>query len=412
MDKVRELQRQLFKAAKRHRGRRFHALYDRICRGDVLAEAWKRVRANRGAAGVDGETLSSIEAHGVAEFLRDLGEELKQGKYRPRPVRRQYIPKSDGRQRPLGIPAVRDRVVQTAAKLVLEPIFEADFHECSYGFRPRRSATQAKEAIRMTGGRGHYWVVDADIRSFFDTIDQGVLMERLQRRISDRRVLKLLRKWLRAGVMEEGKVKKATSGTPQGGVISPLLANVYLEALDETWERDCRHLGRLVRYADDCAPRRRERRANDLAILKQPCCTRDEGRPLGAGLQERASNHLELRGSRARVVSVVGKGGARLRQVRIEKTSASEPPMTCRKRRDDVKTGGSRYSGISLGATCLLPSRRPALRRRDLGSGSRAERGNLSPRCEGRIPSGRPTRKRVPMRGTGAELRVVVGKVL
>lgn len=268
MDKVRELQRQLFKAAKRHRGRRFHALYDRICRGDVLAEAWKRVRANRGAAGVDGETLSSIEAHGVAEFLRELGEELKQGKYRPRPVRRQYIPKSDGRQRPLGIPAVRDRVVQTAAKLVLEPIFEADFHECSYGFRPRRSATQAKEAIRMTGGRGHYWVVDADIRSFFDTIDQGVLMERLQRRISDRRVLKLLRKWLRAGVMEEGKVKKATSGTPQGGVISPLLANVYLEALDETWERDCRHLGRLVRYADDFVVLCRKRSQAEAALRR------------------------------------------------------------------------------------------------------------------------------------------------
>lgn len=251
MDKVRELQRQLFKAAKRHRGRRFHALYDRICRVDVLAEAWRRVRANRGAAGVDGETLSAIEARGVAEFLRELGEELKQGRYRPRPVLRQYIPKPDGRQRPLGIPAVRDRVVQTAAKLVLEPIFEADFHECSYGFRPRRSATQAKEAIRMTGGRGHYWVVDADIRSFFDSIDQDTLMERLRRRISDRRVLKLLRKWLQAGVMEEGKLRKATSGTPQGGVISPLLANVYLDALDEAWEREWQHLGRLVRYADD-----------------------------------------------------------------------------------------------------------------------------------------------------------------
>lgn len=250
-DKVRELQRRLYKAAKQNRGRRFHALYDRIYRGDVLAEAWRRVRANRGTSGVDGETLEAIEIRGLPEFLTELGDELQAGKYRPRPVRRVYIPKSSGEDRPLGIPAVRDRVVQMAAKLVLEPIFEADFHDCSYGFRPRRSATQAKEAIRMTGGRGHYHVVDADIRGFFDAIDQDLLLERLRSRISDRRVLKLLRKWLRSGVMEEGEVRKSTSGTPQGGVISPLLANIYLDMLDEVWERECKHLGRLVRYCDD-----------------------------------------------------------------------------------------------------------------------------------------------------------------
>ncbi|HSL82425.1 MAG TPA: group II intron reverse transcriptase/maturase, partial [Thermoanaerobaculia bacterium] len=198
-----------------------------------------------------GETLSAIESRGVEGFLRELHDELRSGRYRPRPVRREYIPKPDGRQRPLGIPAVRDRVVQAAAKIVLEPIFEADFQECSFGFRPRRSATDAKEAIRLTGGRGHYWVVDADIRAFFDSIDQDLLLERLRRRISDRRVLKLVRQWLRAGVMEEGQVRKSTTGTPQGGVISPLLANVYLDALDEVWQRDWRHLGRLVRYADD-----------------------------------------------------------------------------------------------------------------------------------------------------------------
>lgn len=269
-EKVQELQEKLGYAAKISQKRRFHALYDKIYRMDVLMEAWRRVRSNQGAAGIDKQTLQDIDNMGPYSFLLSCQQSLKEGKYHPQPVRRKYIPKKDGKMRPLGIPTVRDRVIQMACKLVIEPIFEADFKECSFGFRPGKSAKQALERIRKACNRKGNWVVDADIQGYFDNINQEKLLKLVEMRISDKRVIKLIRQWLKAGVMEEGNIKHSELGTPQGGVISPLLANIYLSYFDKLWEKYGTDIGELTRYADDfvivCKTRKKAIRA--LAIVQ------------------------------------------------------------------------------------------------------------------------------------------------
>jgi RNA-directed DNA polymerase len=263
-ERVRALQRKLYRKAKQEPEFRFYSLYDKVCRSDVLQTAYERVKGNQGSPGLDGMTFELIERQtGQQHYLRALQERLKGNTYQAGPIKRVDIPKDNGETRPLGIPCIEDRIVQMAVKLIIEPIFEAGFSDNSYGFRPKRSAHQAMDAITGAPLTGHTQVIDADLSKYFDTIVHVKLMRTVAERIADKRILALLNQWLKAVVIKVDKGgkktvmgggKKNTKGTPQGGVISPLLANIYLNILDRIWDKHelaKKYQARLVRYADD-----------------------------------------------------------------------------------------------------------------------------------------------------------------
>ena len=338
---VRTLQRKLYCKAKSEPAFRFYLLDDKVHRADVLRHAWALVRANGGAAGVDGVTIAAVEVDGVEPFLARLAEELRAHTYRPDPVRRVAIPKRSGGERPLGIPTVRDRVVQAAARLVLEPVFEADFQPCSYGFRPKKDAHQAVAEIRAHLAAGYTQVLDADLTAYFDSIPHAQLLAAVARRIADRHILRLLTDWLRAPVVverDDGKRetrggKRTRHGTPQGGVISPLLANVYLHAFDTAWRAgglERRWQARLIRYADDFVVCCRAQAAQVQAVVA------DQLQTLGLTLNAAKTRILDARQQAFTFL------GFTVRVVRSQRTGRTfpliRPSAAARQRlRDQVK---------------------------------------------------------------------------
>ncbi|MEA3466551.1 MAG: group II intron reverse transcriptase/maturase [Thermodesulfobacteriota bacterium] len=280
-ENIRTLQQKLYRKAKQDTAFRFYALYDKVYRADILRHAYNLVRANKGSAGIDGITFKAIEAkEGVTAYLAELEEALKSKIYKPKHVKRVMIPKADGSQRPLGIPTIRDRVVQMAVKLVIEPIFEADFCKSSYGFRPNKSAHDAIDEVTYSMNQGYTQIIDADLSKYFDTIPHAKLLTVVAERISDGAILHLIKMWLKAAIIEVDKDgtkrnvgggKGNRIGTPQGGVISPLLANLYLHLLDRIWERQKipQRLGaRIVRYADDIVIQCRNGTEQPMALLQ------------------------------------------------------------------------------------------------------------------------------------------------
>jgi RNA-directed DNA polymerase len=278
-ERIRSLQRKLYRKAKAEPDFRFYLLYDKICRADILEHAYALARANAGAPGVDGMSFAEIEATGVEKWLAGLREDLVSKTYRPAPVRRVMLPKPGGGERPLGIPTIRDRVAQTAAKLVLEPIFEADLDDSAYGYRPRRDAGDAIKEVHRLICRGYTDVVDADLSKYFDSIPHSELLKSVAHRIVDRQVLRLIKMWLKAPVEErdsDGKRhmtggKRSTRGTPQGGVASPMLANVYMNRFLKHWRRTGRNQAfdaHVVAYADDFVILSRGHAADALAWTK------------------------------------------------------------------------------------------------------------------------------------------------
>jgi RNA-directed DNA polymerase len=252
LEKVRVLQNKLHQAAKKDQNRTFGILYDKVCLLEVLWMSWIRVQKNKGAPGVDGRTILAIKEYGVIRFLQEIREELVSKRYTPKPIKRVYIKKSNGKLRPLGIPTVKDRVVQGAVKLLIEPIFEANFLEGSYGFRPKRSCQDAIKAVRKWVTYGYNTVIDADIASYFDTIDRDILVSLVKRRIRDKWIIRLVKGWIRHAIFEQDKITLSEKGTAQGSVISPLLANIYLHSLDKYWKQKHDEWDtQMVRYCDD-----------------------------------------------------------------------------------------------------------------------------------------------------------------